>query len=137
MSNETGDSALSYLGPLATDHLTAALGNTPGVRVVVSARIIPSRVNAGVQVDSLDDPARLRRLAEETAAGTLVSGSYFRDDGRLSFQAEITDANRGTLLKAVGPISLPAPRVEDAIDSLSRSVARALKSHAGSSRRGP
>jgi eukaryotic-like serine/threonine-protein kinase len=137
MSNETGDSTLSYLGPLATDHLTAALANTPGVHVVVSATIIPSRVNSGVQVDSLDDPARLRRLADETAAGTLVSGSYFRDDGRLSFQAEITDANRGTLLKALGPISLPARRVEEAVDSLSRSVAHALRPIAGSSRRVP
>jgi len=137
MSNETGDSALSYLGSLATDRLTAALANTPGVQVVLSATVIPSRVNSGVQVDSLDDPARLRRLAEETAAGTLVSGSYFREDGRLSFQAEISDANRGTLLEALGPISLPAGRVEEAVDSLSRSVARALGPNAGSRRRVP
>ena len=137
MSNETGDSALSYLGSLATDRLTAALANTPGVHVVLSATVIPSRVNPGVQVDSLDDPARLRRLAQETAAGTLVSGSYFREDGRLSFQAEISDANRGTLLKALGPISVPAGRVEEAVDSLGRSVARALGANARSRRGDP
>ena len=134
MSNETGDSALSYLGSLATDRLTAALANTPGVHVVLSATVIPSRVNPGVQIDSLDDPARLRRLAQETAAGTLVSGSYFREDGRISFQAEISDANRGTLLKALGPITVPTGRVEEAVDSLGRSVARALGSYARSRR---
>jgi serine/threonine protein kinase len=126
MSNETGESTFAYLGGLATDHLTASLAGTPGIKVVTSATIIPSRVTTGLQVDSLDAPERLRALAEETSAGTLISGSYFRSGNRISFQAEITDANHGTLLAAVGPVSAPVDRAGEAVDSLGRSVAAAV-----------
>ena len=139
LSNETGDSAMAYLGRLAADRLTTSLAGIRGLEVVTSARVIPSRLTTGLQVDSLDDPARLRTLAEETAAGTLVSGSYFREGGRILLQAEITDANDGTLVAAVGPIGAPAARVEAAVDSLSRGVDAALRARLdhGRARRAP
>jgi serine/threonine protein kinase len=126
MSNETGESTFAYLGGLATDRLTASLSRAPGIKVVTSATIIPSRLTTGLQVDSLDAPERLRALAEETSAGTLISGSYFRSGNRISFQAEITDANHGTLLAAVGPVSAPVDRAGEALDSLGRGVAAAV-----------
>jgi len=124
LSNETGDSSLSYLSPLATDHLTAALTGTPGIVVVTSATIMPSRLT---RLSSLDDPERFRALAQETAAGTVVSGSYFRRGDRISFQAEITDANHGALLDAFGPVTAPLSRPVDAIDSLGLGVAAGLR----------
>ncbi|MGH7497434.1 MAG: serine/threonine-protein kinase [Gemmatimonadales bacterium] len=127
LSNETGDSTLAYLGRFAADRLTASLAGDPGIDVVASATIIPSRLTTGLQVDSLDDPARLYRLAEETNAGTLVSGSYFRSENRISFQAEITNANDGTVLVAVGPVAAPVDNAEEAVDSLSRSVVAAVR----------
>jgi hypothetical protein len=90
--------------------------------------VIPSRLTTGLSVDSLDDPGRLRTLAEEAAAGTVVSGSYFREEGRILFQAEITDANDGTLKAAVGPVGASAAQVGAAIDSLGRGVGGALRS---------
>jgi serine/threonine protein kinase len=126
LSNETGESTFSYLGGLATDRLTASLAGSPGIKVVTSATIIPSRLTTGLQVDSFDDPERLRALAEETSAGTLISGSYFRNGNRISFQAEITDANHGTLLAEVGPVSAPVDRAGAALDSLGRGVAAAV-----------
>jgi eukaryotic-like serine/threonine-protein kinase len=127
LSNETGDSSLSYLSPLATDHLTAALAGAPRIKVVTSATVMPSRLTLGLQVDSLDAPERLGLLARETAAGTVVSGSYFRSRDRISFQAEITDANNGTLLDAVGPVISPVDRSGDAMDSLGRSLEAAIR----------
>jgi serine/threonine-protein kinase len=127
LSNETGDTALSYLGSLAADRLTASLAGIPGLEVATSARVIPSRLTTGLRVDSLDDPSRLRTLAVETAAGTIVSGSYFRTDGRVLFQAEITDANDGTLLAAVGPVGAALAEVGTAVDSLSRGVGSVLR----------
>jgi serine/threonine-protein kinase len=127
LSNETGDSTLAYLGGFATDRLTASLVGSPGVKVVTSATIIPSRLTTGLQVDSLDDPARLHRLAAETSAGTLISGSYFKSNSQVSFQAEITNANDGTVLAAVGPVVAPLDKAEDAVDSLSRSVVAAVR----------
>jgi len=131
LSNETGDTALAFLGRLAADRLTASLPGMPGIEVVTSATIIPSRLTTGLRRDSLDDPERLHVLSEETGAGTLVSGSYFRTGRVLSFQAEITDANRGILLAAVGPVSAPEARPEGAIDSLGRGVAAALRGAMG------
>ena len=127
LSNETGDSSFSYLAPLATDHLTASLAGAPGMVVVTSATIMPSRLTRGLLEDSLDDPERLRALAQETAAGTVISGSYFRSGDRISFQAEITDANHGTVLAAVGPVTAPVNRPGDAIDSLDLGVESALR----------
>jgi serine/threonine protein kinase len=129
MSNETGDSSFSFLSPLATDHLTASLAGAPGTTVVTSATVMPTRLTRGLNIDTLDDPERLRLLAQETAAGTVVSGSFFRSGDRISFQAEITDANDGTLLAAVGPVTSPVGRAGIAIDSLSRSLEAAIGRH--------
>jgi hypothetical protein len=87
---------------------------------------MPSRLSPGLQLDSLDDPRRLQALAQETAAGTVVSGSYFRSGDRISFRAEITDANHGILLGAVGPVSAPVDRPGPAIDSLGWSLDAAI-----------
>ena len=111
---------------LSTGQSYASLAGAPGIVVVTSATIMPSRLTPGLQEDSLDDPERLRALAQETAAGTVVSGSYFRSGDRISFQAEITDANDGTLLDAVGPVTAPVDRPGEAIDSLARGVEAGL-----------
>jgi serine/threonine protein kinase len=129
LSNETGDSSFSYLSPLATDHLTASLAGVPGIIVVTSASVMPSRVTSGLRLDSLDDPERLHALAQETAAGTVVSGSYFRSGDGISFRAEITDANHGALLDAVGPVTSPVDRPAEAMDSLSRDLESAIGRH--------
>jgi serine/threonine-protein kinase len=129
LSNETGDSTLSYLSPLAADRLTAALAHARGMIVVTSAAIIPSRLSPGLQVDSLDDPGRLQALAQETAAGTAVPPPSFRSGDRISFRAEITDANHGTLLGAVGPVSGSADRPGAAIDSLGWDLQAAIYRH--------
>jgi hypothetical protein len=57
----------------------------------------------------------------------VVSGSYFRSGDRISFQAEITDANKGTLLDAIGPVVSPVDRPVDAMDSLGRSLEAAIR----------
>ena len=73
-----------------------------------------------------DDPERLHTLAAETRAGTLVTGSYYRGDkGAVEFHVEISDANTGELLRAVGPVvSRGSP--ERVADELSRAVAGAM-----------
>jgi len=127
LSNETGDTSLSYLSPLAADHFTASLAGAPGIVVVTSATVMSSRLTRGLKIHSLDDPERLRLLGQETAAGTVVSGSYFRSGDRISFQAEITDAHDGTLLGAVGPVTSPVDRPGDAVDSLGRGLEAAIR----------
>jgi hypothetical protein len=71
-------------------------------------------------------PERIRALAEETRAGTVVSGSYYRDRDSIEFQVEITDAASGRLLRAIGPVRGPIADPERAIEDLSRRVAMAV-----------
>ena len=106
LSNETGDSALAPLGRMAASSITEGLGGTAGIEVVTSATVVPAQYDQHLAQGDVDDPARLRILANETRAGTLVSGSYYRGaPGPVEFHVEITDANSGQLLQAIGPIT--------------------------------
>jgi hypothetical protein len=73
--------------------------------VATSATVVPAQHDQHLAQTDADDPARLRQLATETRAGTLVSGSYYRGTrGSVEFHLEITDANSGRLLRAIGPV---------------------------------
>ena len=104
LSNETGDSALGPLGQMVASWITDRLGGTAGIQVVTSATVVPAQHDQHLAQGDVDDPARLHFLATETRAGTLVSGSYYRGArGSVEFHVEITDANSGRLLRAIGP----------------------------------
>ena len=55
-------------------------------------------------------PARVRALAEATGAGTVVWGSYYRDGDTRRFQARVTDAVRGEVLRSLEGASGPGRR---------------------------
>ena len=126
LSNETGDSALAPLGPMVAVWITDRLSGSGTVDVVTSATVVPAQRDAHFAGGELDDPDRLRALALETRAGTLVSGSYYRGEkGTVEFHLEITDANSGTLLRGIGPVVSGGEPARTA-DQLSRSVVAAL-----------
>ncbi|HTK41972.1 MAG TPA: serine/threonine-protein kinase [Gemmatimonadales bacterium] len=127
LSNETGDTALTSLGDMVASWVTDRLGNSSGVSVVTSAIVVPAHYDQHIAGPDVDDPERLERLAGETHAGTLVSGSYYRGaEGAVEFHVEITDANSGRLLRAIGPIISLNP--EQTAADLSRIVAAAVDS---------
>lgn len=106
LSNETGDSTLAPLGRMVASWITDRLGATAGVAVVTSAMVVPAQHDQHFTDSDTDDPERLHSLAIETRAGTLVSGSYYRgSQGAVEFHVEITDANTGRLLRAIGPVT--------------------------------
>jgi hypothetical protein len=104
-SNESGDTAMTPLGERIAGWITDRLSREPGVAVVTSAIVVPAQHDEHLAESAVDDPERLQRLATETQAGTLVSGSYYRGSrGAVEFHVEITDANTGHLLRAIGPV---------------------------------
>lgn len=125
-SNETGEDSLNYLGSVAAERVRLAVARTGALTVATSATILPSRVNPGLVVDTLDDPQRLHTLAAETGAGLVISGSYYRSRGDISFLCEITDANQGKMVQAIGPITTRVMALQSGLDSLSRAVARSV-----------
>jgi serine/threonine-protein kinase len=128
LSNETGTDSLNALGALVDAWITDRLSRAGVVEVVTSATVVPAQRDGRVAGSALDDPERLHTLATETRAGTLVSGSYYRGAGTgVEFHIEITDANSGELLEAIGPVgSRSAP--EQVADHLSRAVTKAVDS---------
>jgi serine/threonine protein kinase len=122
LSNETGDTTLTSLGDMVASWITDRLGSSSSVSVATSAIVVPAHYDQHLAQPDIDDPQRLERLAQETRAGTLVSGSFYRGSaGAIEFHVEITDANSGRLLRAIGPIISTDP--EKTAADLSRIVA--------------
>ena len=126
LSNETGDTTLAPLGLMVASWITDRLGGMPGVAVVTSATVVPAHHDQHFTNTDEDDPEELHALAIETRAGTLVSGSYYRGaQGVVEFHVEITDANTGRLLRAIGPVTTQGDP-ERTADQLSTAVAAAV-----------
>ena len=104
--NNTGDTTLAPIGRMAADWIAQRLGETGLVEVVD----IRSALLASDEADSLPHlpGGRIRSLADQTGAGTVVLGSYYKDGDSLRFQAQVSDATRGRLLFAIPPISVSA-----------------------------
>jgi hypothetical protein len=108
--------------------ITDRLSRIAGIEVVTSATVVPAQHDAHLAQSPVDDPARLHLLSAETRAGTLVSGSYYRGArGAIEFHLEVTDANSGRLLRAIGP-AVTAPDAERTAATLGRRVAATVDS---------
>ncbi len=91
----SGDPTLAPLGHIAADWLTQALARRGGLEVV-----------PGTATGHLD-AADIRALAAQTGAGTVVSGSYYREGDSVRFHVQIIDAGRGTVRRVVEPVGAP------------------------------
>ena len=91
----SGDSTLAPLGHIAADWITQALSRRRGLEVV-----------PGAGTGHLD-AADIRALATQTGAGTVISGSYYREGDSVRFHVQIIDAARGTLRRGMEPVGAP------------------------------
>jgi TolB-like protein len=91
----SGDSTLAPLGRIAADGLRQALARRGGLEVVPGAGT------------SHLDPAGIRALAAQTGAGTVISGTYYREGDSVFFRVQVIDATRGTLRRGVEPVGAP------------------------------
>ena len=121
-ANETGDPALDTWGRLAGDWITEGLHAIGPVAVVPwptslkASELIQERRSAGRPVD----PVAL--LREETGAGTVITGSYYRMGDSLQFHAEVADAAARRVLSSLAPVTAPISAPEAAITELRRRV---------------
>ncbi|HTD71358.1 MAG TPA: serine/threonine-protein kinase [Gemmatimonadales bacterium] len=102
----SGDSTLAPLGRIAADWVTQALAGRGGLEVV-----------RGAATGHLD-AAEIRALAAQTGAGTVVSGSYYRDGDSVRFHVQIIDAARGTVRRGVEPIGAPRRAPTEAAEAV-------------------
>lgn len=96
--NRTGDPSLAHIGEIASDWLASGLQRAGIVEVVPSETAIEARRRQ--QADSTGagrDP--IRDLAEETGAGLVVSGAYYKRGEQLVVRVQVSDAARGAVLE--------------------------------------
>lgn len=122
--NLTGDPALDAVGRVVADWIALGLSHTGLVDVVPAIAVLQVAEAPGAAGQGR---APLRtRLAEDTGAGTIVSGSYFRRGESIVFQAQVVDAPTGRLAVALDPVEGPARDVPAVIERLRRRVTAAL-----------
>jgi TolB-like protein len=112
--NQTSDSTLESLGPMAADWLVQGLAGTSLVDVV------PLSARRGTRLDDA------RRVASALRAMMFVSGTYYRISDSVQFQARVIDTRSGNVLAASPFISAPLADPTKALDRLRQRVLGAL-----------
>ena len=124
--NQTLDPALDPVGRMAADWITDGVSRTGTLEVVPSGAAW-SVERAGGDVSGEPGPeGGTLRLALETGAGIVVSGSYYLDGGRLYLQAVTLDGGSGRVLRSVEAVSVPRDSTVQGIDRLRSRVLAAL-----------
>ncbi|MEO8448848.1 MAG: serine/threonine-protein kinase [Gemmatimonadota bacterium] len=127
LDNQTGDSTLASLGPMASDWITAGLSEIGGLDVLNTDFVLGAERRGRGPSEAGTSPAQLRAFADSTKAGTVISGTYYRDGDRLEFFVEVTDARTGQLDHAIGPITGSRRKPDLALAVLRDSVAAAVR----------
>jgi tetratricopeptide (TPR) repeat protein len=109
--NKTGDASLNSIGAMAADWIRQGLLQTGVVKVVPTSST--GAASQGIQGEDL-----IRFLADDTGAGTVVSGTYYLQGETISFHTQITDAKAGKLLNSLDPVSGPVSDPVASIESL-------------------
>lgn len=116
--NRTGNADLDDLGLVAADWLTNALARIDAI----------DAVPIGLGVESRAGVTSPLEVADATGAGIVVTGAYYLDGENLRFQASLTDAARGSLLRSLEPIIGSVDQPMACIESLGSEVAGAVAS---------
>jgi len=105
---------LDYLGVMAADWITVGLQATGIVDVIPT----PTALQAWKFAKSRPGANPVRTFADETNAGLVVTGSYYRVGDSLRLQVQLTDVAGARLLGAFEPTRAPMsgvmPAIEDA-----------------------
>ena len=120
--NRTGDPKLDALGRMAEDWLSQGLLRTQLVDVVDPRVVFVQTRSAGT--NAIDPLA----LARKTGATFVVTGNYYRTGDSVLFQAAISDARTGRIVRVVGPIGAAHDSAVKALDDLRSRAMTALAS---------
>lgn len=122
LENRTGDSLLDPVGQMAAEWITHGLARTGLVQVVDAQTMLEATRNPAGSTGRRP----FRTIAEETKAGLVVSGTYYREGDSLGFQTEITEVRSGSLRHAVDLVRVPVGRPRDALEPLRQRVTGGL-----------
>jgi serine/threonine protein kinase/tetratricopeptide (TPR) repeat protein len=102
--NQTGDKTLDPFGQVAAYEIAQGLSQTGIMEVVPTMSVLQSSGVISAETGVPKSRDGLRALAEETGAGTVVSGAYYLIDHELQFHATITDVVHRKLVRSIEPL---------------------------------
>jgi len=103
--NETGDSTLDALGDMLADWIAEGITGTGGLEVVdTRTAMITARIVARTP-PLLRTASRARAIAEETGAGLVMSGRYYRTADSIRVQGSITDVRSGRMIRSMDAVA--------------------------------
>jgi TolB-like protein len=126
LENRTGDPALATFGEMAADWTTQALARTAEFEVVdartaaVTARVV-DRIPRLLRADD-----RAIALAQETGAGTVIAGRYYRDGDTVRVHVQLTDVESRRVRRSLGPLNGDVRALSRLVDDVSRRAAALL-----------
>lgn len=136
LTNHTGDSALVGLGALAADWIAQGLMRTTQFEVVdPRTSSLAGRIVSGIP-SLLRDRNPAIALAQETGAGTLVSGDLFKEGDSLRVLARVIDVATGKIVRAVEPVSGTTAAPSKLVATLGEHVLAAVASAVDTTSRG-
>ena len=127
--NRTGDPTLDPLGYMAADWITQGLAQTGLVEVVPSISPLGTAPEVVTRTEKRTEIARLRLLPEETGAGKIISGAYYKQGETIQFQARILEVQEDKILGAIEPVSGSLQTPIATIESLRQRVMAALATY--------
>jgi serine/threonine protein kinase/tetratricopeptide (TPR) repeat protein len=99
--NATRDTSLALVGRITSDYITEGISQLDSVEAVPSATVLAATSTNGLV-------ANARQFAEQQRAGTLISGSIYRQGDSLRFHAEVTEVAGGKLVLSLSDVAGPA-----------------------------
>jgi DNA-binding SARP family transcriptional activator/tetratricopeptide (TPR) repeat protein len=124
--NLTGKAAFDALGRMAADWISQGIAGVGGVQVVPTMAQLGSARTLDLDASGVLAPADLTTLARDAGAGRVIAGSYYLHDGRLLFQARITETDGGGVLRAIGPTDAPLDTPLAGVEALRTQLRAAL-----------
>jgi DNA-binding SARP family transcriptional activator/TolB-like protein len=118
LENRTGDPVLDPVGQMAAEWITHGLSRTGLVRVVDAQ----SMLEAARTASDAGSRRPLRLIAEETGAGLVVSGSYYREDDSLRFQTTISEARSGRVRHTADLVRVSLAEPREALEPLRQKI---------------
>jgi DNA-binding SARP family transcriptional activator/tetratricopeptide (TPR) repeat protein/TolB-like protein len=124
--NRTGDASLNVVGSMAADWIIQGISRAELGEVVPITAALASRTHVAGLSYLTDSAARMRELARETGAGTVVYGSYYLQGDTLLFHARITDVAGGRVIAVIETVAAPVSAPLEGIDLLRTRMLAAL-----------
>lgn len=127
--NRTGDPSLDNLGLMAADWITRGLAQIGIVEAVSPMTAVSSARFVAEESGLANERQRVAALAEDTGAGTVITGAFYRQGEEILISAEVTDAVSMQLLSALEPTRAPIETPLEAVEKLQSRITAAVAAH--------